>query len=69
MDSSENTHSTRSLPALRSWLSSQRNFKRLQQVLIFIVMMLGAIAMIHRGAEGESAHRSVRGSNRSGRRA
>lgn len=46
MASSENTPATRSLPALRNWLSSQRNFKRLQQVLIFIIMTLGAVAMI-----------------------
>jgi multiple sugar transport system permease protein len=46
MSSVENTASARPLPALRNWLSSQRNFKRLQQVLIFIIMALGAVAMI-----------------------
>jgi multiple sugar transport system permease protein len=31
---------------LRGLLSSQRNFKRLQQIIIFIIMVIGAIAMI-----------------------
>src|SRR5215510_1767666 len=31
---------------LRAWLSSNRNFKRLQQLIIFIIMAIGAIAMI-----------------------
>lgn len=36
----------RPIGLLRSLLSSQRNFKRLQQIVIFIIMAVGAIAMI-----------------------
>src|SRR5919197_315196 len=46
MATSENISSARPVGALRGLLSSQRNFKRLQQILIFIIMAIGAIAMI-----------------------
>jgi multiple sugar transport system permease protein len=46
MATSENITSVRSIGGLRGLLSSQRNFKRLQQVIIFIIMAVGAIAMI-----------------------
>ena len=43
---SESISPARPIGILRGWLSSQRNFKRFQQVIIFIIMGLGAIAMI-----------------------
>jgi multiple sugar transport system permease protein len=46
MASSENISSVRPVRALRGWLNSQRNFKRIQQVIIFIIMAIGAVAMI-----------------------
>ncbi len=46
MSSTENTASARPLPVVRNWLRSQRNLKRLQQVLIFSIMAIGAVAMI-----------------------
>jgi len=46
MASSENISSVRPAETVRSWLSSQRNFKRVQQVIIFIIMAIGAVAMI-----------------------
>jgi multiple sugar transport system permease protein len=46
MATSENISPARPIGALRGLLSSQRNFKRLQQIVIFIVMAIGAIAMI-----------------------
>ncbi len=46
MATSENISPARPVGAVRGLLSSQRNFKRLQQIVIFIVMAIGAIAMI-----------------------
>jgi len=46
MATSENISPARPVGSLRGLLSSQRNFKRLQQVIIFIIMAVGAIAMI-----------------------
>src|SRR5688572_10342683 len=46
MATSENISTARPFASLRGWLSSQRNFQRLQQILIFIIMVIGAIAMI-----------------------
>lgn len=46
MASSENISPARPADTVRSWLGSQRNFKRVQQVLIFAIMAIGAIAMI-----------------------
>jgi len=46
MASSENISSVRPAETVRSWLRSQRNFKRVQQVIIFIIMAIGAVAMI-----------------------
>src|SRR5688500_3770987 len=46
MATSENISTARPLASLRGWLSSQRNFQRLQQIIIFIIMVIGAIAMI-----------------------
>ncbi len=43
---SESISPARPVRTLRGLLSSQRNFKRLQQVIIFIIMAIGAIAMI-----------------------
>jgi len=43
---SEGIARSRPTGILRGWLSSQRNFKRLQQIIIFIIMAIGAIAMI-----------------------
>ena len=43
---SESISPPRSVGILRGLLSSQRNFKRLQQIIIFIIMAIGAIAMI-----------------------
>lgn len=43
---SESISPPRPIGLLRSLLSSQRNFKRLQQIIIFIIMVIGAIAMI-----------------------
>jgi multiple sugar transport system permease protein len=44
--SSESISPTRPIGTLRGLLSSQRNSKRLQQIIIFIIMAIGAIAMI-----------------------
>ena len=46
MASSENISTVRPVGMLRGFLSSQRNFKRAQQVIIFIIMLIGAVAMI-----------------------
>src|SRR5688572_32222698 len=46
MATSENISTARPLASLRGWLSSQRNFQRLQQIIIFIIMVIGAVAMI-----------------------
>jgi len=46
MATSENISSMRPMTAIRGWLASQRNFQRLQQVIIFIIMVVGAIVMI-----------------------
>jgi multiple sugar transport system permease protein len=46
MASSENVSSARPFTTVRGWLASQRNFQRLQQIIIFIIMVIGAIAMI-----------------------
>jgi multiple sugar transport system permease protein len=46
MASSENISTTRPSASLQSVLGSQRNFRRLQQIVIFIIMTIGAIAMI-----------------------
>ena len=46
MTSTENISSARPMTTLRGLLSSHRNFKRLQQVIIFIIMAIGAISMI-----------------------
>jgi multiple sugar transport system permease protein len=46
MATSENISSSRPLSSLRGLVSSHRNFKRLQQVVIFIVMAIGAVMMI-----------------------
>jgi multiple sugar transport system permease protein len=43
---SESISPPRPIGILRGLLSSQRNFKRLQQIIIFIIMVIGAIAMI-----------------------
>ena len=43
---SESISPVRPVGTWRGLLSSQRNFKRLQQVVIFVVMAIGAIAMI-----------------------
>jgi multiple sugar transport system permease protein len=43
---SESISPARSVGTLRGLLNSQRNFKRFQQVIIFIIMGIGAIAMI-----------------------
>jgi multiple sugar transport system permease protein len=43
---SDSISPVRPVGTLRGLLSSQRNFKRLQQVIIFVVMAIGAIAMI-----------------------
>ena len=43
---SESISPPRAIGILRGLLSSQRNFKRLQQIIIFIIMAIGAIAMI-----------------------
>lgn len=47
MATSENiSPAARPVGALRGLLASQRNFRRLQQIVIFIIMAIGAIAMI-----------------------
>jgi len=46
MATSENISTARPVTSWRALLSSQRNFKRAQQVIIFIIMAIGAIAMI-----------------------
>jgi len=46
MASTENISRAQPVWTLRGWLSSHRNFQRLQQVVIFIIMVIGAIAMI-----------------------
>jgi multiple sugar transport system permease protein len=46
MATSENISTVRPVSAWRIWLSSQRNFRRVQQAIIFIVMAIGAVAMI-----------------------
>lgn len=46
MATSENISSARPATAIRGWLTSHRNFQRLQQVIIFIIMVIGAIVMI-----------------------
>jgi multiple sugar transport system permease protein len=43
---SESISPPRAIGILRGLLNSQRNFKRLQQIIIFIIMVIGAIAMI-----------------------
>ena len=43
---SESISPARPVGTLRGLLNSQRNFKRFQQVIIFIIMGIGAIAMI-----------------------
>jgi multiple sugar transport system permease protein len=43
---SESITPARPIGILRGLLSSQRNFKRLQQIIIFIIMVIGAVAMI-----------------------
>jgi multiple sugar transport system permease protein len=43
---SESISPARPIGILRGLLNSQRNFKRLQQIIIFIIMVIGAIAMI-----------------------
>jgi multiple sugar transport system permease protein len=43
---SESISPPRPVGLLRGLFSSQRNFKRLQQIIIFIIMGIGAIAMI-----------------------
>ncbi len=43
---SESISPARPAGILRGLLTSQRNFKRLQQIIIFIIMAIGAIAMI-----------------------
>lgn len=43
---SESISPARPIGILRGLLSSQRNFKRLQQIIIFIIMVIGAVAMI-----------------------
>ena len=46
MASSENISQARPITGLRGLLSSQRNFRRLQQIIIFVIMLIGAVAMI-----------------------
>lgn len=46
MATSENVSPARPFTGVRDWLTSHRNVQRLRQVLIFIVMAIGAIAMI-----------------------
>ena len=48
MTSSESvsTPSARPMTAVRGWLASQRNAHRLQQIIIFTIMVIGAIVMI-----------------------
>src|ERR1041385_3369343 len=46
MATSENVSPARPVGALRGLLSSQRNFQRLQQIIILLIMVIGAIAMI-----------------------
>jgi multiple sugar transport system permease protein len=46
MASSENISTARPATSLRGLLSSQRNFRRLQQTIIFFIMAIGAVAMI-----------------------
>src|ERR1051325_6633021 len=46
MATTENISSVRPAISWRGLLSSQRNFRRLQQIIIFIIMAMGAIAMI-----------------------
>ena len=46
MASSENISPARPVASVRGWLASQRNFHRLQQIIIFTIMAIGAIAMI-----------------------
>jgi len=43
---SESISPARPVGILRGLFSSQRNFRRLQQILIFLIMVLGAVAMI-----------------------
>ena len=44
--SSESISPVRPVGSLRGFLSSQRNFRRLQQIIIFVIMAIGAVAMI-----------------------
>jgi len=46
MASTEDISPAQAVWTLRGWLSSQRNFQRVQQISIFIIMVVGAIAMI-----------------------
>lgn len=46
MATSENLSAVQPVTGLRGWLSSHRNFQRLQQIAIFIIMAIGAVAMI-----------------------
>lgn len=46
MATTENISTARPVISVRGWLSSHRNFQRLQQIIIFIIMALGAIVMI-----------------------
>ncbi|MGE5642048.1 MAG: carbohydrate ABC transporter permease [Byssovorax cruenta] len=46
MTTTEHMSSARPIVSLRGLLRSQRNVKRLQQIVIFIIMAMGAIAMI-----------------------
>jgi multiple sugar transport system permease protein len=46
MTTSEHVSPAHPTVSLRGLLSSQRNVKRLQQIVIFIIMMIGAIVMI-----------------------
>jgi ABC-type glycerol-3-phosphate transport system permease component len=46
MASTESISPARPATTLRDLFNSQRNFKRLQQTIIFIIMAIGAIAMI-----------------------
>lgn len=46
MATSEHISSTRPMAGIRHWLASHRNVQRLQQIVIFIIMAIGAVAMI-----------------------
>ena len=46
MTSTQNISTARPMTGMRDWLASHHNVQRLQQVIIFIIMAVGAIVMI-----------------------